>query len=85
MRLWRRCLACPGTSSQTRRSCGLQSLILNDAKKRTFIAWLLLLLLLTTGANYYLNLGFLPRFARLLMSLPVWAIRISHALPLHSR
>ena len=45
-------------------------------KQRTFIAWLLLLLLLTTGANYYLNLCFLPRFARLLMILPMFVILV---------
>lgn len=43
-------------------------------KQRTVIAWVLLLLLIATGANYYLDLGFLPRFARLLMSLPILGI-----------
>lgn len=45
-------------------------------KQRTFIAWVLLLLLLATGANYYLNLGFLPRFASLLMTLPMLGILV---------
>jgi hypothetical protein len=45
-------------------------------KQRTFIAWLLLLLLLAMGANYYLNLGFLPRFASLLMILPILGISV---------
>ena len=45
-------------------------------KQRTFIAWMLLLLLLATGANYYLNLGFLPKFAGLLMNLPMLGILV---------
>lgn len=43
-------------------------------KQRTRIAVLLLLLLLATAANYYLNLGFFPRFSRLLMALVILAI-----------
>jgi len=45
-------------------------------KQRTFVAWLLLLLLLAAGANYYLNLGFLPRLAGLLMTLPMLGILV---------
>lgn len=45
-------------------------------KQRTLIAVLLLLLLLATAANYYLNLGFFPRFSRLLMTLVVLAISV---------
>lgn len=43
-------------------------------KQRTRIAVVLLLLLLATAANYYLNIGFFPRFSRFLMSLVVLAI-----------
>jgi hypothetical protein len=41
--------------------------------QKRLVAGLLLLLVVSSAANYYLNLGFFPRFAKLLMMLVVLA------------
>jgi hypothetical protein len=41
--------------------------------RKRLVAGLLLLLVVASGANYYLNLGFIPRFAKLLMMFVVLA------------
>ena len=86
MRLWSRCLACPETSSQTNRSCGLQSVILNDAETENVHR------LAALAASFNDGRELLPKsllFAEIREALDdpshVRDIGISHALPLHSR
>lgn len=45
-------------------------------RQKRVITWLLLLYVVGTAANYYLNLGFMPRYAGAIMMLGVLAVLV---------